>query len=117
MSKRKPSGELNSLKDFWYKELEKSGFVDIEDSRQNLKQPNIRTVAYQNRDIILEFFLKLDVFLNERRDLNTLHRKILEFYSSGMKHIKIAKLVNRSPRTIRRILARYKREINNGHLI
>jgi len=117
MSKRKSNSELEKQQAVWYNKLKAEGFVDIEDSRQNLKQHNTRTIAYRNQDIILDFYLKLDKFLNERTDLKATHRKILELYSSGAKIIVIARQVRLSRMSIYRIITRYKREILNGHLI
>ena len=109
--------ELEDVKKFWYDKLKKSGFVDIEDSKQRLKSPNIRTLAYTNQEIIREFFLKLDSFLNENKKIPALHRKVLEHYSNGERINSIAKVVDRTTRTVNRIITRYKREVLNGHLI
>lgn len=117
MSKRKSSSELEIQQAIWYEKLKAEGFVDIEDRQQNLKQHNLRTNAYQNKDIVLEFYLRLDQYLNEQKDLKDLHRTILELYSEGKRIVNIAQIVERTPRRIGQIIAIYKRKIRNEHLI
>ena len=116
MSKRKPSSELEKQQALWYEKLKSSGFVDIEDHRQNLKTPETRTIAYQNQDIILAFFLKLDSYLNEVV-IDDYQRLVLELYSDGVYITQIAKKVGRSRKSIYKVINRHKKEVLNGHLI
>jgi hypothetical protein len=105
------TSQLITLQAKWYLKLKEEGFIDIEDSKGNLKQHNIRTIAYQNRDVIQEFFTDLGHYLETHWDIPDLHRKILELYCRGM-HIKIiGEKVNRTSRTVYDILEIYKRKI------
>lgn len=113
MSTKTRSSEYDHLKKFWYEKLEQSGFVDIEDSKQRLKNPNIRTLGYANKEKIRDFFLKLDTFLTETQNLTEINRKVLELYSSGCRIKNIAFIVKRTPRTIHKIITKYKKIILN----
>jgi hypothetical protein len=97
------------LKAQWKRKLAKSGFQDIESPSGELHQPNIRTVAWVNRDAIREFFLKLDQYLAKHDGIPPLHRKVLELYSAGVYIVDIVESVHRSRTTVKNIIRRYKR--------
>jgi hypothetical protein len=95
----------------WYAKLEKEGFVDIEKPQGHLKEQNRRTIAFQNRERIREFFTELGHFLSNTPGLPILHQRILSLYCDG-KHIKfIAESTDRSTRNIRQIIAGYRDRI------
>jgi len=108
--------DYESQRKKWYKKLEKSGFEDIEDKSGNLKQYDRRTIAFDNREKIQAFFLKLDSYLTNTKDIPPKHRKVLELYSAGV-HVKgkhgIAKRTRVPVRTINSWLKKYKEIINN----
>lgn len=79
--------EFMELKAEWDKKLKESGFHDIEDLHGRLKSHDIRTKAFIDRNAILEFFLALDTYLEQTKDLPSVERRILELYSCGI-HIK-----------------------------
>ena len=69
----------------WYQAAEKKEvFHDIEDSSGNLEQYDRRTMAFENKDRILDFFLTLDSYLTNTADVPPKERKILELYSQGV---------------------------------
>lgn len=109
-----PGNDLEELKKVWYAKLKEVGFVDIEDDRQNLKAHNTRTIAFENRDIILDFFLRLDAYLLETKDIPDIHRLILELYSKGEKIKRIAFTVRMTRQSIHKIINRYKGVINGS---
>lgn len=102
--------EFLKLKEYWDLKLKEVGFQDIE-SNGRLKQKNTRTIAYQNRARISEFFTKVVTYLNEVQDIPTLDREILYLYAEGLR-IKgpdgIIVRVNRSDKTVRNIIRKYK---------
>ena len=93
----------------WDRRLAESGFEDIEAPNKALK-PNLRTVAWTNRDRIRDFFLALDSYLSKTA-LPERDRAVLEAYSAG-KYIKdIAVLVNQSRSTVKNVIRRYRKLI------
>lgn len=107
------SQQLRELKKEWYRRLQTEGFVDIEDSKHRLKSKDRRTIAFENRDQIRDFFLDLDAFITNSPDLNPLHRQILELYSSGTYVKYIALTVNKSLARVKQIIGHYKTIVNN----
>lgn len=99
--------DLNKLKDHWYKILKQDGFNDIEDKRQNLKQYDRRTQSFDDRQDIMDFFLRIDHYLAVT-EVSPLERKILELYTRGVYVKDIALQINRSRQTVHRIIAIYK---------
>lgn len=102
--------KLKELTDKWYDLLKKDGFVDIEDSRQRLKNKDHRTIGFQNQEIIRNFFLALDSYLITA-ELEPLHRNILQLYTQGIFLKEIARRVGRSEPRIRQIIKHYKEVI------
>ncbi len=95
----------------WRKRLKNDGFQDIEDASENLEQYDRRTIAFENRDRILEFFLKLDHYLTNTKGIPKKHRQILELYSAGT-YIKgpngIIEQTGLSDKQVRNIIKKYK---------
>jgi hypothetical protein len=102
--------EFKDLQKEWYDKL-KPDFKDIEDSKGNLKQHDRRTIAFDNRDKLQDFFNKLDTYLTQNDDIPDKDREILELYTQGI-HIKgpqgIIELTGWSDATIRKLIRRYK---------
>jgi hypothetical protein len=113
-SDRTFSKSLNQTKDFkalksdWDRRLSQSGFKDAEKPSGELRSPDLRTIAWQNRDAIRDFFLALDTYLSTNPDMTPAHRVILEAYSQGT-HVKdIVKTSGLSHTTVFSIIRRYK---------
>ena len=106
--------EFKRLNDEWAKKLKDSGFKDIENKDETLKEPNTRTIAFQNRDKILDFHLKLSSYLNSRAKIPDDHRKILELYNNGVYITGVNSIVEQtgySKRGVLYLLKRYKKKI------
>lgn len=107
LMQRKKSQTISLLTKEWYARLRASGFLDIEDKYQRLKQYDRRTQSFDDRDLILNFFLQLDMYLNDT-EINSLHRKILELYSEGKKVTDISKIIKRSRARVNQIIRLHK---------
>lgn len=97
------------LKAEWYKRLKESGFIDLEDRRGNLFQPDTRTIAWQNRERILEFFIQFDYYLTHNSTLSQRDRHILTRWSEGTYLVDISKELRISLSTINKVIAHHKR--------
>lgn len=122
MSGRKRSSnvsqDLESLKKLWYDKLKNTGFVDLEDENQNLYCPNVRTIAYENQEVIREFFLRLDEYLTSNfNSIKPMHRIVLELYSSGARIKFIADQIKRSRQRVHQIIAQHRKALKNEALI
>jgi DNA-binding NarL/FixJ family response regulator len=113
------SSQFKDLQEQWYRNLKSNGFKDCEDKSGNLTSTTSqrkRTIAFENRERIQNFFRKLDSYLTNCEDLNPKHREVLELYSEGIK-IKgkggIAERTGLSNSWIRAIIKRYKAIILN----
>jgi hypothetical protein len=112
------SAHFQELQDKWYDKLKTNGFKDIETKGERLIEPDRRTIAFENRDEIAEFFRRLDHYLSNN-SLPKRERRILELYSQGIKvksihTVAITNKVNLSDRTVRRIITKHKRIILKG---
>lgn len=99
------------LKAIWDKKLKDSGFEDIEDSHGRLKQPDTRTISFQNRDTFLDFYLALDTYLETHKDIPPLDRRVLELHSCGIPNVEIAKRVGRGKTQVKVRIRKYRRII------
>lgn len=100
--------DLKNLKHQWYKALKDNGFLDIEDSKERLKTEERRSVSFQNREIILEFFLKLGEYLMYT-PMTTDERRVLELYVEGKLSKKdIARRLTFSYTKTRNIIRKHK---------
>lgn len=116
--KKQPKTDLKQLKAEWDAKLKQDGFVDIEDSHGNLKAHNRRTIAFDFRDDIRDYFIALDHFITQHdEDLASpvpdSHLQILKLHSSGMHNREIQKFVKFGQTKIKKILRYYKTLILN----
>ena len=102
--------QLQALQIQWYEKLKASGFQDIEDSNGNLKQHNRRTIAFENRDRIRDFFTDLGHYI-EHHDIPPMHKQILTLYCNGSQIRQIELEVKRTRRMIHNIIKIYKDRI------
>lgn len=105
--------EFIILKEKWYKTLKASNFNDLEDKYENLYNPDIRTIAWKNKDAIREFFLSLDSYLENEARIPHKHWIVLKNWSAGMYLIDIVKCTGIPSRTIDKIISKYKKFILN----
>lgn len=94
----------------WDEKLAASGFVDIEDRRGNLKQPNTRTQAWETRESTIEFFQLMDSYLNSA-ELTRLERKILEMHAAGQRLEPISLEVYRSLAYVKNVIYKHRKII------
>lgn len=90
----------------WKTKLAKSGFKDIEDLREDLKQPDGRTQVFQTQVQAFEFFQMLDEYLRLNQ-IPRRHRKCLEMYSQGTYQRDISVELQVSERYVRKLIAHY----------
>lgn len=111
----------NTLKVEWEAKLKESykatGDVDIEKPSGALKTYDRRTLAWENREIILEYFLKLDQYLTKNGNIDQLDRQTLELYSAGKRIKYITEVTHRSDAWVRSTIRKYKRMILEGYLV
>lgn len=103
--------DLHLLTAEWAKRLKESGFEDIEDKKGRLKSYDRRTINFDNRDMIRDFYLALDAFLAIAQELSPKHRRILELYSCGIHSKVIAEKVDLGRTQVWAILKKYKKQI------
>ena len=109
------SKDFKALKKQWYKKAADSGFKDLEDDKENL-DPGLthNTIAWQNREVIRDFFLKLDAYIGSKPSIPAIHSEILTMYSQGINASSkngIADKVQLHPRSVRRIIKHYKEKL------
>jgi hypothetical protein len=92
----------------WRLKLSAAGFEDIEDHRQNLKAPDLRTNAFEQREIIRDFFLMIDHLLVHYPDMPKDERQIIELWSEGTYAVVIAEKTQFSYRKVKSVIQRYK---------
>lgn len=106
-----PKELLRRLQADWYQRLRSSGFKDIEDLRGNLKSYDRRTIAFENREEIADYFRRVEHYLQNHPDLRGDHLRILTLYSQGIFIKAIAKDVGKHRCTVMEIIKRYKKLI------
>lgn len=94
----------------WAKRLAATGFVDVEDNKGRLKQPETRTQAWAMREITAEFFQLLDSYLMNA-ELNRLERRILERHSEGTRLEPISLEVFRSVAYVKSVIYKHRKII------
>jgi hypothetical protein len=100
--------DYQQLRKLWYQKLKESGFVDIEDTKGNLKDTWTRGLGFKNQRKICEFFLKLDHYLNQN-EIPLSHKQILSLYSQGIYITEIQKRLKLEKRyQVKKILKQYK---------
>lgn len=103
--------KFRELQSRWYDKLKESGFNDIENKKEKLKEYDRRTIAFDNRDAIRDFFIRLDHFITKSHTLPPPHKKILELYSNGLYLSEIAQQMNCSRSKIKLVVYHYKKLI------
>jgi len=98
--------DFAKVKAEWDRRLTDSGLDDIEAPSKALR-PNLRTVAFENRDAIRDFFLALDSYL-ARTVIPPRDRKVLEAYSAGQYIGKIAESLSVSRSTVKNTIRHYR---------
>lgn len=111
MSSQFRQQKFRDLQSQWYEKLKESGFNDIENKKEKLKEYDRRTISFDNRDIIRDFFIRLDHFVTNSSNIPKLHRQILELYSDGRYLGEIAKQVRCSRSKIKLVVYHYKKLI------
>lgn len=109
------SKSFKQLKLEWYSKLKDNGFKDLEDSKGNLYQPNLRTITWQNKERILEFFLSVGSYLNSDTYIRGKDRVILVLWSNGRKLTEISSITGVSYSQIRVIINKHKKVILSKH--
>ena len=99
--------QLKKLKRVWYQHLKDSGFEDIETPNGMIKTYDRRTIAFENREVILAFHLDLETYLNETK-LNDLERKVLELFSEGKYLCEIADECSITRQWVSKIINKHK---------
>lgn len=102
------------MKKKWYQRLAQEGFVDIENEKEQLKQYDRRTIAFENRDEIREFFMNLDSYLTHHPEIPSLHQKVLTLYSEGYYLKDIRAICQLKEWKLKKIIQDYKRMILGG---
>lgn len=102
------SPAFKELEKVWREKLKQSKFPDIEDSKERLKNPDNRTIAYENQDKIRDFFLSIDSFIAHYPDMPKFERKVMELYSRGIFIRSIVKQLRSSDKHVRNVIKRYK---------
>lgn len=105
------SEKFKLLEQEWREKLSTSGFTDIEDEKERLRSYDRRTIAFENRDLILDFFTRLDHFLTHTPHLSARERTVLTLYSQGCYLKDIAFEIDQSISTVKIILRKYKKRI------
>lgn len=98
--KPKPNKQdYQSLKEVWYKKLERSGFEDIEKDELNLKQYSSRF----NQDAVVrnwyakrEYYSMAGQFLHTYKFGSNLEKVIWEYHTESISVRNIAKLLNKT---------------------
>lgn len=100
--------ELDPLTQHWYSILKESGFKDIEYKNGALFVHNPRTLFFDDREKIAEFFRNLDHYLGSDPEIPDLNKTILTYFSEGMRIGEIAKRVNKNAKLVYLIITAYK---------
>lgn len=108
MAKINPQ-QLKAMTKEWAGKLADSGFVDIEDRNGNLKQYDRRAAAFQDREQVLDYFLKLDAYLQSDAKIKARDRAVLSLYTEGISIVAIAKKLKKHKRTIFYTIKRHEK--------
>ena len=102
------SPEFKALRAEWNKKLKRVGFEDQEDEKGRLKHKDSRTISFQNREQISEFFSKIGEFLGGNSDIPKMHRRVLDLYCQGTWIVNISKQIKQPKHVITKIISYYK---------
>ena len=98
MGRPKLGSELHK----WNQKLAAEGLFD------EPKEYDRRTIGFENRDPIRDFFLRLDHLMTHYPEMPKFERKVMELYSQGIEVIDIIKRVRASRATVFMCIKRYK---------
>lgn len=98
---------LKDLKKVWYQILKDRGFVDIEEESGAIKTYDRRTIAFDNRQKILDFYLDLSAYI-QNNELKSLDKRILTLYGEGYFINEIAFIVGKSRQWTNQIIKKHK---------
>lgn len=104
--------EFKELNEEWRARLEESGFKDLESPKSHLKQHNRRTIAFDNRDALQNFYTKFEHYLtHQAQTIPGKYMQVLSLYVNGVK-VKgeggIAEQTGFTPRSCFLIIKKYK---------
>lgn len=100
---------FRALKAEWYQKLEDDGFRDIENGQGSLKSHNTRTVSFDFRDDIRDYFIALDHYITENEDhIPDSHVRVLKLHSAGIHRVKIQEIVKFGETKVKKILRHYR---------
>lgn len=100
---------FKALKAEWDAKLIKDGFIDIEDAHGRLKSHDTRTVSFDFRDDIRDYFIALDHYITDHEtELPATHMRILKLYSAGIHRVKIQELTGFGQTKVKKILRHYR---------
>jgi hypothetical protein len=78
------SAQFKALKSEWDRKLADSGFQDIESTHGSLKTQDRRTISWEHRELIADFFTALGHYLHNHAQIMQPHeRMVLELYVTG----------------------------------
>lgn len=100
--------DFKLLNSKWRKKLKQKKFKDHEDQHENLKQYDRRTCLFENRDLVLDYFLRFDSYLH-LADIPPSHRQILELYTQGKKIVAIADKLKVSRQWVHTVIRKHKK--------
>lgn len=88
------SKSFKELQHEWYEKLAESGFVDIENDEEEVKQyaaNSYRGASQEERIAKLDFFMKLSQHVMSTHFKNKTERFVMECYANGIKQVNIRK--------------------------
>lgn len=100
--------EFKKIDADWAAALEDAGFVDLE----RVSEPDRRTLLWDNREIILDFFLCLDHLMTNYPEMPEFERRVMTLFSSGTRINEIVRQTRASRKGIYNIIVRYKNLVN-----
>lgn len=116
---KKPSKELTAK---WYKKLEKSGFVDIEDVNSDKEFLKKWDSQYFKRRYTPETFYAKQAYYQNAQDVlaeykfnNAVDKKLYEMHANGLSHADIAKKTGYSKSAVQKVLFRLRREVKGDN--
>ena len=100
--------DFRELERIWRRKLKQDKFQDIEDRKERLIEKNKRTIAYENQELIRDYFLDLDHFMTHFPEMPKFERQVMELYCRGIYICDIAKQTRVKRLKVFRIVRRYK---------
>jgi hypothetical protein len=100
------------LKCEWYSKLKDNGFKDLEDTHGRLKQPEKRTIAYNNKERIFNFYMLVGEYINQE-PLKPKHKLILYLWSQGRKVREIQAILGKPYSWLHLVIGKHKKIIKS----